>query len=516
MLKIFKIIARPIDYFLNRTTMYRLVLYFLVGLLIVAGVYSFFGVLPFQPMALLFSTVFILVVCWALDKFLAYVFDASSNVESVYITALILALIISPIQGLNDTAFFSLAVWASIWAIASKYIFAIRKKHIFNPAAFGVVMTALFLGLSATWWVGTTVMTPFVLIGGLLLVKKIRRFDLVLSFVVTAIVMILGYGLFRGNDVVQTAKQIIFDTPILFFALVMLTEPLTTPPTRMSRVAYGTLTGILYAPFVYVYGIFSTPELALVVGNIFSYIVSPKYKMELILKSKEQIAHDTYEFVFERDRNIKFNPGQYFEWTLPHKEPDNRGVRRFFTIASSPTENDVKMGVKFYPRPSTFKAFLGGMLPGEKIVAAQLSGDFTMPKDKTKKLVFIAGGIGITPFRSMIKYMIDNDERRDVTLFYSNRESADVAYMGLFDEAFEKLGIKTFYTLTERDKVPSTWRGNVGFFDADSIRKGAPDYMNCIFYLSGPQSLVLAFKETLGVMGVHRKNIKTDYFPGFA
>ena len=496
--------------------MYRLVLYYLIVLLVLAGVFGFFGYLPYHPMALLFSTVFILVVCWILNKFFAYMFDAPTNVESVYITALILALIISPIQGLGDVNFFTLATWASVWAIASKYILAYRKKHIFNPAAFGVAITALFLGFSATWWVGTGVLMPFVVIGGLLLVKKIRRFDLVLSFIITAIVLIFGYGVFRGTNLLQSIKTIIFDLPIFFFAFVMLTEPLTTPPTRPFRITYGILTGILYAPFVSFYGIFSTPELALLVGNIFSYIVSPKYKMVLTLKRLEQQAHETCDYVFEPDRKIKFKPGQYLEWTLGHEGSDNRGVRRFFTIASSPTEKELRIGVKFYPNPSSFKTVLGEMNPGDKIVASQLSGDFTMPKDKTKKLVFIAGGIGVTPFRSMIKYLIDTNEKRDVTLLYSNKELSDVAYTKIFDEAHEKLGIQTVYTLTDKDKVPAGWKGNVGVFDANSIKAAVSDYMNCIFYISGPQSLVLAFEDTLSKMGISRANIKTDYFPGFA
>ena len=349
---------KPVDYFLNRITMYRLVLYYLIALLVIAGAFGFTGTIQYQPLALLFSTIFILVVCWIMNKFFAYMFDAPDNVESVYITALILALIISPIQGLGDGSFFALATWASVWAIASKYIFAIRKKHIFNPAAFGVVVTALFLGLSATWWIGTVIMLPFVVIGGLLLVRKIRRFDLVCSFGIAALVMIFGYDIFRGFDLVSVSKQVVLDTPIFFFAFVMLTEPLTTPPTRVWRVSYGVLIGILYAPFIYVAGIFSTPELALLVGNIFSYLVSPKYKMMLKLIRREQVAHDTYDFFFELDRNITFKSGQYLEWTLAHDDSDNRGVRRYFTIASAPTENEIRMGVKFYPEPSTFKTAL--------------------------------------------------------------------------------------------------------------------------------------------------------------
>ncbi len=521
MLKIIRTILKPIDYFLNRITMYRLVLYVLIALLIIAGIFGYFDLLPYKPMDILFSSVFLMVTCWLLNKFFAFMFDVPTNIESVYITALILALIISPIQGLGDKNFFAIAVWASVWAIASKFIFAINKKHIFNPAAFGVVVTDLFLGLSASWWIGTGIMMPFVAALGLLVVKKIRRFDLVISFLVTAILLIFGNSIYHHSDLIQTAKTVIFDLPIFFLAFIMLTEPATTPPTRSLRVIYGVIVGILNAPFIVVAGIFSTPELALVVGNIFSYLVSPKYKMTLTFKRREQVARDTYDFVFEKDRKFNFKPGQYLEWTLAHGEKDNlgadnRGIRRYFTIASSPTETEIRIGVKFYPEPSSFKNALLNMKTGDKIVASQLSGDFVMPKDKKQKLVFIAGGIGVTPFRSMVKYLIDNGETRDVSIMYSNRELADIAYTKLFDEAYEKLDIKTFYTLTEKEKVPVNWRGNIGYFDSNFIKREIPDYKNCLFYLSGPQSLVLAFEDTLGKMGINRSRIKTDYFPGFA
>lgn len=155
------------------------------------------------------------------------------------------------------------------------------------------------------------------------------------------------------------------------------------------------------------------------------------------------------------------------------------------------------------------------MLPGQKIVASQLAGDFTLPKDPSKKLVFIAGGIGVTPFRSMLKYLIDKNEKRDIVMFYSNRSAADIAYKEIFDEAQARLGIKTVYTITDKNP-PAWWSGRMGYIDGQMIKAEVPDYLQRTFYLSGPHGLVTAFEKTLNDLGVPHSQIKTDFFPGFA
>lgn len=155
------------------------------------------------------------------------------------------------------------------------------------------------------------------------------------------------------------------------------------------------------------------------------------------------------------------------------------------------------------------------MRPGQKIVASQLAGDFTLPGDLKEKLVFIAGGIGITPFRSMVKYLIDKNEKRDIIIFYSNRTMDDIAYKEVFDEAQNRLGIKTVYVLTNKNTNPS-WGGEIGHVDGKMIAHQAPDYLHRIFYLSGSHAMVAAFEKTLKDLGVSRGRIKIDFFPGFA
>jgi ferredoxin-NADP reductase len=501
-----------IDDILNRITMYRLVLYYLIALTLTAFTFSFFHLLPFSPEVLALSTTIIILVSWITNWIFAKVYEVERNVESVYITALILVLIITP-PAATDGAGIGFLIFASAWAMASKYIFAIGKKHLFNPAAFAVTLTAIAINQPATWWVGGNMyLLPIVLIGGLLVVRKIQRFDLFWSFSLVALATTALTS--TGADHVTPITQTLLHSSFFFLAFVMLTEPLTTPPITTLRIAYGTLVGFLFAPNIHIGTFYMTPELALLVGNVFSYIVSPKGRYMLTLTAIEQAASGVYDFVFTSDRQFSFRPGQYLEWTLGHKYPDDRGNRRYFTIASSPTESTVRLGVKFYEPASTFKRTLGQMKLGSKISAAHLAGGFVMPKNKEKKMVFIAGGIGVTPFRSMIKYLLDKKEKRSITLLYASRTVRDIAYKDILDRAQRELGIKTVYALSdETGQVAGMMSGPI---NAAVIEREVPDYRERTFYISGPHTMVDAFKKTLVDMGVSRFKIKSDFFPGFA
>ncbi|MGH7174814.1 MAG: RnfABCDGE type electron transport complex subunit D [Minisyncoccia bacterium] len=500
-----------IDDFLNRTTMYRLVLYFLIVLAAAAVTLCFVGILPYSLVDFTFSTLLILAVCWLVNVVFAKGFGAATNVESVYITGLILALIISPVAPSNYAGV-GFLVFASAWAMASKYILAIGKKHVFNPAAFGVALSAFVIGQSATWWVGNLALLPVVFIGGVLIVRKIRRFDLVASFMLVSIVTILAAG--SASDYLTLLNQTLLHSAFFFLAFVMLTEPLTMPSARWSRVIYGALVGFLFAPNIHLGSFYLTPELALLAGNLFAYAVSPKGRFMLELVGRKKLGTDIYEFLFTPDRPFAFAPGQYLEWALPHASSDSRGNRRYFTIASAPTEKTINLAVKFYEPESSFKRALARLRLHDVVSVSHLSGDFTLPRNAKKKLAFIAGGIGITPFRSMIQYMLDTGDTRSTTLLYANKTAAEIAYRELFELAAEEMGLKTVYALSnEPNSAPGTYSGPI---DTRLIAREIPDYTERIFYISGPHSMVDAFKKTLRAMGVSRWNIKADYFPGLA
>jgi ferredoxin-NADP reductase/Na+-translocating ferredoxin:NAD+ oxidoreductase RnfD subunit len=504
-----------IDGFLNRITMYRLTLLVLAAFVAVAFGLSLFGALPYSPAAILFSLVVVTGVAWAVNRIFARVFRVPANVESVYITALILVLIIDPPSAANLFSNFWFLFWAAALAMASKYLLAVRGKHLFNPAAVAVVITGFALGQFASWWVGSAPMLIAVIVGGFLVVRKVQRSDVVMSFLLTTLIAAVAFT-FTTTDPFTTIYRVVTDSPLIFFATIMLTEPFTMPPTRNRQIVYGALVGFLFTPQVHLGTFYLSPELALVIGNVFSYLASPKGKYILTLSAKRPAAEGIFDFIFSSDRRLDFLPGQYLEWTLDHDHPDSRGNRRYFTIASSPTEKNVLLGVKFYDRKSSFKRRLLAMERGDTIIASQLAGGFVLPKDRGRKLAFVAGGIGITPFRSMLKYLIDRGEKRSIVVIYSNASAEEVAYYDVLKEAGERLGVKTVFTFTDRSKLDPSWKGHVGHIDAAMIVREVPDLRERLFYVSGPPALVDSCEHILKDLDVPGSHVKTDFFPGLA
>jgi ferredoxin-NADP reductase len=140
-----------------------------------------------------------------------------------------------------------------------------------------------------------------------------------------------------------------------------------------------------------------------------------------------------------------------------------------------------------------------------------------MPEDPAEKIVFIAGGIGITPYRSMIKYLLDTHEKRDVILFYSERKPENFVYRDVFDEAEQRIGIKPVYTVTEAQNMSAGgWSGKSGMISSDMIKSEVPDYFERTYYISGPHPMVSSMQDMLHGLGVPRSKIKTDFFPGYA
>jgi ferredoxin-NADP reductase len=248
---------------------------------------------------------------------------------------------------------------------------------------------------------------------------------------------------------------------------------------------------------------------------MFAFAVNPKGRSRPVVVRKEKITPNSADFVLAPDKKFNYLPGQYMEFTLPHEHIDSRGQRRYFSLASSPTEDNLRIGVKFYKQGSSFKKAMLAMGKKSAIVAANLGGDFVLPNDTSKKIVLIAGGIGITPYRSMVKFLLDTNERRTLTLLYGTGTAKEIAYKGVFDDARLRLGIKALYVLSKESKPPGQ-NFRTGRIDGKLIKSEVPDFAERLFYISGPHGMVSNVEAELKAIGVPHSRIKTDLFSGYA
>lgn len=488
---------------LDKLTTYRLVLYLLYSYIAIAVVFGFAGRIGYDGLNILGSALWLVAVCraanWSISKF----FSLPRNHESDLITALILALILAPANSLNS---YLVLAGAGFAAMVSKYLLTIYRRHVFNPAALGAFTAGILFHQYASWWVGTRTLAPFIAIGGVLILRKMKRFQITGVFVS----IYLAYIIWHINSPIlpHIIWSSVVSSPLLFFATVMFTEPLTSPTTLRKGLVYASAVGVLYS-FV---TLNFSPEKALLVGNIIAFLMAPTRSLLLNLVSRTKEAEGIYNFVFSSPHKLKFTAGQYMEWTLPGVAADSRGNRRYLTIASSPTEPDLMFTVKISKKSSSFKSSLMTMKPGQQILASQLAGKFTLKNNEAQKLALIAGGVGITPYRSMLKHLVDKGQSMDIHLFYSVNSASEVAYRQLLASAQSK-GLVNHLVLSKN--IPEGWNGLSGPINEQMIKQNLPDYMQRKYYVSGPQGFVSAVHQSLLKLGVRHANIKTDFFPGY-
>ncbi len=204
------------------------------------------------------------------------------------------------------------------------------------------------------------------------------------------------------------------------------------------------------------------------------------------------------------------------EWSIPLRNADSRGNRRYFSLASSPTEPGLMIAARIPPRASRYKQEIMRMPRGAVLTACELGGDFVLPRNPRIPLAFIAGGIGITPFRSMIKFLLDTGQKRDIVLLYSNYAAEEIVFGDVLRDAECRMGLKVVHTLTDPARVSPGWCGRTGFIDADMIRQEVPDCRARRFMVSGSPGMVNAARTALRALGVPRHRVRTDYFPGYS
>ncbi len=476
----------------DSVTMYRLTFYGLAGISTISVLFGAIGRIPYSAGSQLLSLIAILGAAYIANRTLSIIKNVPINSESWLITSLILFLILPPVRSAQDVG---LLMLTAIIAMASKFILVYRRKNIFNPAAVGAAIL-----VPATWWVGSSVLLPFTALFAAMLLLKLRLFRLFFAFALVALAASGAMAMAENIPINEAILVGIVSGPLIFLGSVMLTEPSTLPPTHGKRLVYGALVGLLFALHPRLAGITLSPEVALLIGNLFAFAVGSRYRLKMKLIDKRQLSPTTYEFVFSPERPFTYKPGQYMEWTLPHRGTDIRGNRRSFSLASSPTETSVRIGVKIPTPSSSYKQALLQLKPGQSLYASHVVGDFTLPQNLSVKYVFIAGGIGVTPFRSIIKYLLDShpEHLKNIIVVYITHDAEKAAYLDILREAGQH-GL-------EHIPADST-------ITAAQFSTLIPDLTQRTAYISGPSTMVEHYKTIMKQAGVGK--IQTDHFSGY-
>jgi len=220
-------------------------------------------------------------------------------------------------------------------------------------------------------------------------------------------------------------------------------------------------------------------------------------------------ANNIRTFQFKPEKPIDHIAGQYTELYLPHEHPDERGVKRWFTISSAPFDEYVTITTKFSDPGSTFKHTLHELEPGAEVTLAEPMGDFVLPQDNAIPLIFVAGGIGITPYHSILSWLAKNpEEYRNIKLLYAVNNEDEI----IFQETFNKAHVQPTLIVNH----PSDeWGGERGLITADHILKLTDPDKDTLIYLSGPEPMVETLQKDLIQLHFPKFRIVTDFFPNY-
>lgn len=236
-----------------------------------------------------------------------------------------------------------------------------------------------------------------------------------------------------------------------------------------------------------------------------------EYNLEFV--GKTHLTSDIWRFEFKKPADLSFTAGQFMQYSLPHAQVDDRGAKRWFTISAAPTEPVITITTRIFEKMSSFKHALNSLPAGSSIYATGPDGDFVLPTDKKQPVVMIAGGIGVTPFHSQIKELVDKAESRPITLIYGAKTPADFVYNDVFAQAAKQS--PSFHLVRVVGTPDAAWQEQTGQITDDMIRVAAPDIATTAIYVSGPEPMVDSFKPRLLKLGFSEISIHGDWFPGY-
>lgn len=285
-----------LDRVTGRFTMYQTVFALLIAISVFALLLSLLDLIGPDPIALIASYAVAVPVTVLSSVLFARIFRAKAHLMSAAITGILVFIVVYPSS--EPLGLVGIGV-AALIASASKYLLAIRGRHIFNPAAIGgLIVTTVGLGFSG-WWVATIWMLPLVALGALIVLYRTRRLTMGLAFVAVVLVV----DVIRTGSLANGANLALLATATVFLAGFMLSEPLTMPPKRWQQLGLAVLVGLLFAiPFNIAGVLYSSPQLALVIGNLVAFFFGQRRGIRLVLAAKQQLTPTTWEFSFHPAR----------------------------------------------------------------------------------------------------------------------------------------------------------------------------------------------------------------------
>jgi ferredoxin-NADP reductase len=234
--------------------------------------------------------------------------------------------------------------------------------------------------------------------------------------------------------------------------------------------------------------------------------------MKATIKDKREVAKGTLFVTFDLGgENAEFEPGQYF-WVelLDPPYDDEKGPRRHITVVTSPTEGVLGLATRI--RDTAFKRSLVEMPEGAAVDVEKPKGSFVLPEDTSRRYAFVAGGIGITPFRSMLRYIADKGLDYDITLVYSNRDVESTAFL---DELKELESVvprcRVLFTMTD----DPSWKGDKRMLDAEVLRELLGDLESFHFMIAGPPPMAKSVEASLLEAGLSEDQVQSDSFSGY-
>ncbi|HUD07999.1 MAG TPA: FAD-dependent oxidoreductase [Candidatus Saccharimonadales bacterium] len=232
--------------------------------------------------------------------------------------------------------------------------------------------------------------------------------------------------------------------------------------------------------------------------------------MKAIFDHQHRENESIVSFWFRSEKLTSFMAGQFVELTLPHPNPDNRGPKRCFTLSSPPTDLPLISITTRLAKDhgSSFKRALQNLKPDAKAVMSEPMGDFVLPKDVKRRLIFVAGGIGITPYASIIRWLLAKKESRDITFIYAVANENDM----VFQPELSCYGMKRITVVAQ---PLGKWSGESGLLNGQRLIQFARPAPDDLIYLAGPEPMVEQLRTDLETQNITSQQIITDHFPGY-